>query len=182
MPDIIELDTPRLRLRQWIEADFEPFAALTSDPQVMEFFLKLLDREASDGMARRCQALIAERGWGLWAVEEKNSAQFIGFVGLHVPLFDLPFNPCVEIGWRLATVYWGQGYATEAAKAVLRFSFDTLELQEVVSFTAVLNTRSLAVMRRLGMRMAGAFQHPSVPPENSLAPHVWYRLAKPITA
>ncbi len=178
MPGAVELETPRLRLRQWCDADLVPFAALCSDPRVMEFSPASLSREASGAMALRCQALIAERGWGLWAVEEKYSSEFIGFVGLHIPTAVLPFNPCVEIGWRLAAAYWGKGYATEAAQAALKFAFDTLQLQEVVSFTSVLNTRSQAVMQRLGLQLAGTFQHPSIAPENPLAPHVWYRISK----
>ena len=179
MPGAVELETPRLRLRQWCDADLAPFAALSADPRVMEFFPALLSCEASNAMALRCQTLIAERGWGLWAVEEKRSSEFIGFVGLHVPTAALPFNPCVEIGWRLAAAHWGQGYATEAAQAALNFGFDTLQLEEVVSFTSVLNTRSQAVMQRLGFQLAGTFQHPSIPPESPLAPHVWYRISRP---
>ena len=139
----IELETPRLRLRQWCESDREPFAALNADAEVMEFFPALLDRPASDAMAERCAALITRRGWGLWAVELRGSAPFIGYVGLHKPTAELPFNPCVEIGWRLERPHWGRGLATEAARAALAFAFDTLELPEIVSFTSLPNLRSL---------------------------------------
>jgi RimJ/RimL family protein N-acetyltransferase len=102
MAEIIEFETDRLRLRQWLATDREPFAALNADPRVMEFFPATLDRATSDAMANYCEALIAERGWGFWAAEVKGSGQFIGFVGLHTPSSELPFSPCVEIGWRLA--------------------------------------------------------------------------------
>ncbi len=102
MADIVEFETECLRLRQWLPGDREPFAVLNADPNVMVFFPALLDRASSDAMADRCQALILERGWGFWAAELKETQQFIGFVGLHVPIAELPFSPCVEIGWRLA--------------------------------------------------------------------------------
>src|SRR5687768_16023507 len=101
MVEIIEFETERLRLRQWLPADREPFAALNADPKVMEFFPATLDHAASNTLADRCEAFIAERGWGPWATEIKRSDQFIGFVGLHVPTPELPFSPCVEIAWRL---------------------------------------------------------------------------------
>lgn len=173
----IELDTPRLRLRQWRVSDFTPFAAMNANPRVMEHFPELLRAPESHAMARRIRDLIAVRGWGLWAVEERAGAPFIGFVGLHVPSSELPCSPCVEIGWRLAPAYWGKGYATEAAQAALGVGFGVLELDEIVSFTATSNLRSQAVMERLGMRrMADTFEHPAVPASSPLATHVLYRL------
>ena len=172
----VVLETARLRLRQWREADFAPFAALNADPVVMACFPAPLDRAASDTLALRCQALIAQRGWGFWAVERKADGAFIGFVGLHEPAAALPFSPCVEIGWRLAQAYWGQGYASEAAQAALRFGFEQLALAEIVSFTALPNVRSRAVMERLGMVADGAFEHPAVAPDSPLRKHWLYRL------
>src|ERR1035437_3227922 len=102
MVKLIEFDTERLRLRQWNPTDRDPFAALNSDPRVMEFFPAMLTSAESDAMADRCQSSIDERGWGLWAAESKATHDFIGFVGLHIPSAELPFSPCVEIGWRLA--------------------------------------------------------------------------------
>lgn len=93
MAELIEFDTERLRLRQWCAADREPFAALNADPKVMEFYPAPLGHAESDAMANRCQALIAERGWGFWAVETKDTQEFIGFVGLHTPAQELPFSP-----------------------------------------------------------------------------------------
>lgn len=174
----IELLTERLRLRQWNDADYAPFAALNADPRVMEFFPAPLTRSESDAMAERCRSLIEERGWGFWAAESKATHQFIGFVGLHIPSAELPFSPCVEVGWRLAFEYWGRGLATEAARAALKFGFEGLGLPEIVSFTAIGNARSRAVMERLGMRESGTFEHPQVPAGNALRPHCLYRLSR----
>jgi RimJ/RimL family protein N-acetyltransferase len=177
--ELIEFDTERLRLRQWIETDRDSFARLSSDPRVMEFYPNLLDRVASDAMVDRVQSLISDRGWGLWAVELKAGNEFIGYVGLHIPKADLPCSPCVEIGWRLAFSYWGKGYATEAARGALEVGFDRLNLPEIVSFTATINRRSRAVMERLGMNLdADTFEHPIVPAGHILREHVLYRLSR----
>jgi RimJ/RimL family protein N-acetyltransferase len=175
----IEIETGRLRLRQWLPSDREPFATLNADPRVMEFLPSTLDRAASDAVAHRCEALIAERGWGFWAVETKRSCEFIGLVGLHVPGPELPFSPCVEVGWRLGYEHWGTGYATEAAQGALRVGFQELGLDEIVSFTAVLNVRSRRVMQRLGMsETATSFEHPAVPVGSPLRKHCLYRLSR----
>lgn len=177
MVEVVELSTPRLRLRQWRESDLAPFAALNADPRVMEFFPATLARGESDAQAWRMQALIAERGWGFWAVEAPGVSGFIGFVGLHVPSPELPCSPCVEVGWRLAADFWGHGYASEAARAALEFGFRRLGLAEIVAFTAAGNRRSRAVMARLGMQHRGeCFDHPALPPGHPLRPHVLYRL------
>jgi len=175
----VELETERLLLRQWKDADRGPFAALCADAKVMEFFLSTLNREESNAMVERCRGLIQERGWGFWAVESKVAPGFMGFVGLHIPAADLPFSPCVEIGWRLSEDYWGNGYATEAAQAALDFGFQNLNLREIVSFTAVLNRRSQAVMSRIGMRQTETFEHhPRVPTGNPLRPHCLFRISR----
>jgi RimJ/RimL family protein N-acetyltransferase len=179
MAELIELETERLRLRQWIEADRELFARLNADPRVMEFFPSILDRSTSDAMVDRLQTKIIAKGWGFWAVESKQDKQFIGFVGLEIPKADLPFSPCVEIGWRLAFEYWGKGYATEAAQAALKVGFDRLNLPEIVSVTAIDNHQSSAVMERLGMiREAETFEHPSLPLGHPLRKHCLYRLSR----
>ncbi len=133
----------------------------------------------SDGLADRCREKIDTLGWGLWACERKADGSFIGFVGLNVPAADLPFAPCVEIGWRLARGAWGHGFATEAARAALAVGFDRLGLDEIVSFTALTNRRSRAVMERLGMHEdALVFEHPAVAAGHPLRPHCLYRLPR----
>jgi len=176
MIDLIEVDTERLRLRQWRHADYQPFAALNADPRVMEFFPSVLTRAESDAIADRCAGLIRERGWGPWAVELQRSGQFIGFVGLHTQSTELPFSPCVEVLWRLAFEHWGKGLASEAAKAACDVGFRSLELEEIVSFTVVGNRRSRAVMERMGMQLSGTFEHPAMPVGHPLRLHCLYRL------
>jgi RimJ/RimL family protein N-acetyltransferase len=175
----VVLETPRLRLRQWQDVDREPFAAMSTDPEVMHYFPAVLDRNQSDALVDRAQGLIEERGWGFWALEIKASGEFVGFTGLHTPDPELPFSPCVEVGWRLARAHWGKGFATEAARRSLAFGFDQLGLNEIVSFTSLGNARSRAVMERLGMRPDGEFDHPLLPPDSALRRHVLYRLARP---
>jgi RimJ/RimL family protein N-acetyltransferase len=119
------LTTERLLLRGWREADLEPFAALNADPRVMEHFPSRMSREESNAFVlERILPHFAERGFGLWAVEARGVAPFVGFVGLNVPSFDAHFTPCVEIGWRLSASSWGKGYATEAARAAIAYGFD----------------------------------------------------------
>jgi RimJ/RimL family protein N-acetyltransferase len=176
MPDLI-LSTDRLLLRPWRESDLEPFAALNADPEVMEHFLKPLDRSESDGMVARIMDHFDSHGFGFWAVEAPNVAELIGLVGLAIPRFTAHFTPCVEIGWRLAREYWGRGYATEAARASLRYGFERLGLEKIVAFTVPQNVRSRAVMERIGMTMSPAddFDHPSLPEGHRQRRHVLYR-------
>jgi RimJ/RimL family protein N-acetyltransferase len=176
-----EIQTERLRLRRWLPADREPFAALNSDPRVMEFFPAPLSRKESDTAAERIEAHFALHGFGLWAVDILRGAPFAGFIGLSIPSFTAHFTPCVEIGWRLASPYWGFGYATEGAQAALTFGFETLRLREIVSFTASENARSRRVMEKIGMtrRPEDDFDHPALPEGDPLRRHVLYRIASP---
>src|SRR5438132_13719095 len=112
-----ELETPRLKLRQWRAADLEPFASLNADPVVIEFLSRCLTRAESDEFAERVRSELAQRGWGLWAVEVRGHGESIGFVGLSEPSFEAHFTPCTETGWRLARPSWARGSATEAARA-----------------------------------------------------------------
>lgn len=179
-PLIPTLSTERLILRPWRDSDLAPFAALNADPEVMEHFPATLSREESDAVAQRVRDFMADQGFGWWAVEIPGEAPFIGFIGLWRPAFQAHFTPCVEVGWRLAKAWWGRGYATEGAREALRFGFQDLDLAEIVSFTAVPNGRSQAVMRRLGMSHdpADDFDHPKLPAGHPLRRHVLYRLPK----
>jgi len=170
--------TARLVLRRWRSEDRAPFAELNADPKVMRYFPSLLDRAASDALIDRIEAGFDERGYGLWAVDRLDTQSFIGFVGLSVPRFEAHFTPAVEIGWRLATSSWGQGFATEAAFRVVAAGFDEFGLDQIVSFTAKLNTPSIAVMRKLAMthNPVDDFDHPTLPPGHPLQRHVLYRL------
>jgi RimJ/RimL family protein N-acetyltransferase len=176
--------TERLILRRWRPEDRQPFAEMNSDPAVMEFFPNSLSRGQSDDLARRADELFDRYGYGLFAVEIQGGESFVGFVGLSPFSADdpspLPFAPGVEVGWRLAHGAWGKGYAPEAARACLELGFGA-GLEEIVSFTSVLNERSQSVMRKIGMhRDPGEdFDHPRVAPSDPLRPHVLYRLRRP---
>lgn len=151
---------------------------MNADPRVMEFFAGTLSRAESDGLVDRIEAHFDSHGFGAWAIEVPGVAPFVGFTGLSVPRFEAPFMPCVEVGWRLAVAHWGKGYATEAARLALDYGFETLRLREIVSFTAVTNLRSRAVMERVGMRRdpADDFDHPALTDGHRLRRHVLYRL------
>ena len=173
----------RVILRQWIDSDRDAFAALSAHPEVMKYFPARLSRAESDGFVDRAAQLIADNGWGLWAVEHDGG--FIGFTGLSVPSFAGPFPPgAVEVGWRLARSAWGQGFATEAAEAALDFGLRRLGLPEIVSFTSVNNRRSRAVMQRIGMTHDpnDDFEHPRLPAGHPLRAHVLYRLSRPVAS
>jgi len=176
----MELTTKRLRLRLWRHDDLPAFAALNSDPRVMQYLPELLDRAQSDALANRIRENFERKGFGLWAVEVIGIADFIGFTGLSVPRFEAHFTPCVEIAWRLAYHFWGYGYATEAARAACDYGFGQLRLKEIVSFTVPANWRSRKVMERLGMTRSASddFQHPLLPDGHPLRHHVLYRLAR----
>jgi RimJ/RimL family protein N-acetyltransferase len=170
------LHTERLLLRDWRDSDREPWAAMNADPEVREHFPDLLTREESAAAIARYQDKHERLGYGWWAVEVRDTGEFIGFTGLN-PLDDeMPFTG-VEIGWRLARRAWGHGYATEGALASLAFGFETLELPEIVAVTSTTNLRSQAVMRRIGMTRdpADDFDDPTVP-EGPLRRSVLYRM------
>jgi RimJ/RimL family protein N-acetyltransferase len=143
----------------------------------MEYFPAPLTREESDALVDRIEAHFAEHGWGPWAAELRETGEFIGFIGLNVPVFEAHFTPCVEIGWRLAAEHWGRGLATEGAGAVLGYAFTELRLPEVVSFTTVANQRSRRVMEKIGMTRnpADDFDHPGLAEGHPLRRHVLYR-------
>lgn len=179
MVKVSELQTKRLSLRQWQPSDHVLFAEINEDPEVMEHYPSILNEEESNSFAKKLEALITKIGWGFWAVELKSNKQFIGFVGLHKPEADLPFTPCTEIGWRLSKKHWGKGYATEAANAALKYAFEILQLDEVVSFTSPQNIKSKSVMERLNMvDTQQNFEHPSIPAEHKLREQVLYKITR----
>ncbi len=173
-----ELRSERLILRQWRESDRLPFQQLNADPRVMEFFPEPLTAEASDVLFDRAQQHFRFHDFGPFAVELIETNAFVGFIGLSIPAFDAHFMPAVEIGWRLAFEHWGNGMATEGARAALDFGFDDLELKQVVSFTTPTNLRSRRVMERLGMthNPADDFDHPNLPEGHPLRRHLLYRI------
>jgi RimJ/RimL family protein N-acetyltransferase len=174
------IHTERLVLRRWRDQDGDAFAALNSDPEVMEHFPAVLTREESDQMIRRIELHFEEFGYGLWAVDIRWAEKLIGFCGLSVPTFHTHFTPAVEVGWRLTREEWGNGYATEAARAAVDFGFEQADLDEVLSWTIPANERSQGVMKRLGMKRAPEldFDHPRFLDDERLRRHVVYRLTR----
>lgn len=177
------LETERLIVRNWRDADRDLFFEINSDPAVMAFFAFRRDRKEADAFFDHLRSLIAETGFGFYALERKDNGETIGFSGLartdlapHIPL------GTVEIGWRLVERHWKRGFASEAAAALLRYGFDQLKLDEIVSFAVQNNNRSTAVMERIGMTRDadGDFDHPRVPDTKPhLQRHVLYRMTSP---
>jgi RimJ/RimL family protein N-acetyltransferase len=168
--------TERLLLRRWRDEDVAPFVAMCVDPRVMEFFPAPLTSDESAALLRRADGGFDSHGYGLWALERRDSGEFIGFTGLAPMPAGVPGEGGVEVGWRLAAAHWGMGLASEAARYAVRFAFDELKLAEVNSITAVLNTRSQAVMRRIGMVETDRFEHPRLADDSPLRPHVRFML------
>lgn len=170
------LTTDQLILRRWRDSDREPFARMNADSRVMEFFPGVLSLDQSNRMVDKIEAHFDAHGFGLYAAELERNGAFIGFIGLAVPDFQAPFS--VELGWRLAAEYWGQGLATEGARVVVRHAFEILGLDEIVATTVPANTRSRRVMERLAMthNPCDDFDHPLLPVGHPLRRHVLYRL------
>lgn len=158
------LETERLVLRRWdVEADLDIYAAMCADPEVMRYIGDGSVRSRTD-CAVQLEAF--EKGWsafgfGLFAVELELTNELIGFAGLAIPEFLPEIMPAVEIGWRLSRANWGHGYATEAARAVLAFGFDMVDLDRIVSVHAVGNDPSGNVMRKIGMHLDRETTHPA---------------------
>lgn len=172
------IETERLILRTWTHNDAEEYYRINQEAKVIEFLPAALTlQEVYDFIAFVSQQF-DEKGYTLWATEEKMSGKFIGFIGLNTPKWQAPFGPFIEIGWRLSSEYWGKGYATEGAKAVLKYGFETLALKEIVSFTVPDNVRSIQVMEKIGMvrDINGDFMHPKLSPDHKLSKHILYRI------
>lgn len=176
----IYLQTDRLLLRSWKKDDVEPFARINSDPMVMEYMPRILTPDDTRQLIGRFEEHIKKHGYGMFAVEERKTGEFLGTVGICNVRFDAPFTPAVEIAWRLDYGCWGKGYATEAAQSVIDFGFNELVLNEIVSFTIFDNERSMRVMEKLGMTRdkKGDFFYPRLPKDHPLAKHCLYRISK----
>lgn len=166
-------------LRAWDSGDLEALAEMHDNFAVMRHFPAMLTRAQSDALAARWQAGLDKNGWGVWAVESRETGEFLGAIGLAEPRFYCPDVPHAEVLWRLKRVAWGRGYASEGATACLEFGFEQLGLAEVVSFTALTNARSKKVMERIGMHDTHAdFDHPGLPPGHRLSRHCLYRITR----
>lgn len=177
---MIPIRTERLILRNWEERDRDLFHRINSDDRVMEFFDFRRDRKTADAVMDKMREEISRDGFGWTAAELAASGECIGFIGLHrVEMPGLAADGICEVGWRLAPEFWGKGFASEGAAALLDFGFRELDLQEIISFAVWSNLRSTAVMERLGMRRdpTADFDHPRVL-DPRLKRHVLYRLKR----
>lgn len=170
------IQTDRLILRAYREEDRSDFAALNGDPHVGAWLGGTLDRAGSDALLDRFNAHIAEHGWGPWAVERRSDGRLIGMTGLASVSETLPVGPAIEVDWRLIPAAWGQGYASEAAKAALDWGFANLDQDEFLAFTADINLASQGVMRKIGMVADPSrdFDHPNLATDHPLNRHVVY--------
>lgn len=177
----VDIRTERLLMRRWRDEDREAFAAMNADPAVMEHMQGLMTRERSDAFIDRIEATWDAHGWGLWAIEVPGVAPFVGYAGLW-PADYVTGEPMVEVGWRMIREHWGNGYVTEAAREALRFGFEEVGLDEIVSFTVPQNERSWRVMERIGLDRdpSGDFDHPNVDATAypQLVRHIFYRLGR----
>ena len=171
-----EIQTPRLRLRRWTDEDFEPLVTMCADPRVMEFSTSTFSREETAAMWGRIHSHFEHHGFGPWAVEV--DGKFAGSMGLDWVRFETHFTPCVEIGYRLRTEFWGQGLATETAQAALRHGFERLGLREIVAFTVPANQRSRRVMEKIGLVFSEEFDHPLIAEGHPMRRHVLYRITQ----
>jgi RimJ/RimL family protein N-acetyltransferase len=173
-----ELTTERLGLRTWLPKDVIPFAEMNADAEVMRFFPHPLSRQETERFLSTIEQHFHERGFGLFAVDELSTGEFIGFIGFSTATFKSSFTPCVEVGWRLRRKSWGYGYATEGAIACLRRGFQQHGLADICSFTSAINLRSVAVMKRIGLKYRMDFDHPKIDSTSELCRHVLYGIAK----
>jgi RimJ/RimL family protein N-acetyltransferase len=177
---MIIIETKRLILRTWKTKDAQPFFQINQDPKVIEFLRGPLTRDQVKDFISAQNAQQKKHGYSLFATELKATGELIGFIGLNYTDWPAPFTPAVEIGWRLGSQFWGQGYATEGAKAVMDFAFNKIGLEKIVSFTVPANKRSIKIMEKTGMKrdLNGDFFHPKLPKNHPLAHHILYRKSK----
>ncbi|KAA1042395.1 GNAT family N-acetyltransferase [Macrococcus equipercicus] len=175
---MIYLETDRLQLRDFVPEDLQPFKEMNVDPDVRQYFPDIMSFKRSEMAFRHMQQEIDATGLGLYAVEEKKSRKFIGFIGVQymeaTPMYSLDIMPCYEIGWRLIKSAWGKGYATEGARAVLDYVRPRIDLP-IYSFTSIDNKRSMKVMEKLGLKQVTTFKHPLVDPRHPMSLQVLYK-------
>ncbi|TBW27166.1 GNAT family N-acetyltransferase [Gramella sp. KN1008] len=160
MKDGYIFQSARLGFRNWQEADIDKLYKINSDKRVMEFFPSVVNREDTASFINRMKKMFIEKGFCYFALEKLKTGEFIGFTGLAEQSFESEVTPCIDIGWRLDSEYWGQGFATEAANACLNYGFNELNIEKIRSIAPVINERSIQVMIKIGMQKLTDFNHP----------------------
>ena len=175
------IETPRLILRPYAEADRDAFAALNGHPEVGAWLSGVMSRQESEVMMDRVSGQIAAQGFGFWGAERKADRRLVGMIGLLVMGADLPAPGAIELGWRLHPDAQGSGLATEGACACRDWAFANLDVGEIVAITAQSNVRSQAVMRKIGMvpDPSRDFDHPRLAPDHPLRRHVFFAMPRP---
>ncbi len=157
----IQVQTPRIIMRDWEDGDLEHFARINSDPLVMEFYPERLDDKASENLVKNFQKHIDQKGYGFFALEHAETKAFMGFAGLARVPSDLPFAPAVELAWRLDYDYWGSGYASEIANALIEKAFGDYGLDQIVAYCMQDHGRAVHILEKLGFSedKKGAFAY-----------------------
>ena len=164
----------RLGFRGWTNDDIAPMAAINADAEVMRYFPAIPTAEQTALFVADMQQAQAARGYCYFATDNLTTGELIGFIGLHVKTFEADFTPCTDIGWRLARKWWGMGLATEGATRCLQEAFGRYNLQQVYAIAPQVNTPSIHVMEKIGMKLHGTFQHPALAQHQWLQPCVAY--------
>ena len=150
-----ELETARLLLRSWREADLASYARICADPEVMRYLSGTMTRDQATQQMERWMRHWEEHGFGVWAAEEKASRAFIGFIGLLYHEEWPEGEHKTEVGWRLDHSFWGRGLATEGAIASLQQGFEELRLERVISIIHPKNVASRRVAEKAGLTLCG---------------------------
>lgn len=168
----------RLGFRNWINEDLQEFSKLNADSEVMEHFPTLLSKNETAEFIQRLQLHYKKNGYNYFATEVLETGEFIGFIGLALQVYESDFNPATDIGWRLKKSAWGKGFATEGAKRCLKYAFNELKLERVISTCTKNNSKSEKVMSKLGMVRKKVFNHPKLKKYPAFEKCIWYEITK----
>jgi len=168
----------RLGFRNWIHEDFDEFAKLNSDEEVMEFFPNTLTTDEVKVLFKKLKSHFSENGFTYYATDILATSEFIGMIGLASQQYKSKYTPAIDIGWRLKRKAWGKGFATEGAKRCLAYGFNNLGIKKIISVCTTNNTKSEHVMKKIGMYKKGEFNHPELSKHPELEKHLCYEIVK----
>ena len=168
----------RLGFRKWRKEDFEEFAKLNADEDVMEHFPEILSKDEVEEFIEKLRNHFTKNGYTYYATEILETKEFIGMIGLAFQEYKSKFTPAIDIGWRLKRNAWGKGYATEGAKRCLEYAFNELTISKIISVCTIKNKSSENVMRKIGMTKKGEFSHPELINYPDYKKHLCYEISK----